>query len=234
MLGNPDQVHLAQRWREGVQEGDLVLLLGDITGVRSKKEALYWLQFLDPLPGRKVILPGNHDPWYIHRDELQEELDRDRLLLWPELCQESLTWGDLRILLFTGMAAPAVRSSDRVWGRYREFVENVDQALQHVRSDFDGRLVLAFHYPPYGPSYGPSLLTGLSERYGVDDVLFGHLHGQDAYEVPQGVIEGTRYLFVGADYRHFQPVLVAETESPEESLRDGSNSLEEGLFHVRF
>lgn len=56
-----------QKLSEGFAEltdGDLTVLCGDITWGMTMEEALPDFEFIDALPGRKIILKGNHDYWW--------------------------------------------------------------------------------------------------------------------------------------------------------------------------
>ena len=52
---------LERHWRETVLEEDTVVLLGDTSWGMSLPEALLDFQFLEALPGRKLLVKGNHD-----------------------------------------------------------------------------------------------------------------------------------------------------------------------------
>ena len=47
-----------------VTDDDTVLIPGDISWGMTLTEALPDLQFLDRLPGRKILSRGNHDYWW--------------------------------------------------------------------------------------------------------------------------------------------------------------------------
>ena len=63
---------LEENWRSAVGEDDTIVLAGDISWGMSLTEALPDLLFIDRLPGRKLIMKGNHDYWW----ETKSKMDR--------------------------------------------------------------------------------------------------------------------------------------------------------------
>src|SRR5690348_10918520 len=55
---------IQMHWKEKISPRDLVLIPGDISWAMKLTEALPDLQWIDALPGKKVILRGNHDHWW--------------------------------------------------------------------------------------------------------------------------------------------------------------------------
>ena len=56
-----------QKLSEGfsqLNDDDLTVLCGDITWGMTMEEALPDFKFIDALPGKKIILKGNHDYWW--------------------------------------------------------------------------------------------------------------------------------------------------------------------------
>ena len=51
-------------WRRVVGPDDLVIVAGDISWAMRLDEALPDLQAIAELPGRKVLIRGNHDYWW--------------------------------------------------------------------------------------------------------------------------------------------------------------------------
>ena len=55
---------IAENWKKTVGEKDTVLIGGDISWATYLDEALPDFQFLESLPGTKIIGKGNHDFWW--------------------------------------------------------------------------------------------------------------------------------------------------------------------------
>jgi len=67
-------------------EPDLVVVSGDLTQRARKREFVEAKQFLDRLPGPRIVVPGNHDvPLYNVFDRFFRPLDRFRRLITDDL-----------------------------------------------------------------------------------------------------------------------------------------------------
>ena len=55
---------LEKNWRELVKDDDTVIIAGDISWALKLENAKYDLDWVDSLPGQKVMYKGNHDLWW--------------------------------------------------------------------------------------------------------------------------------------------------------------------------
>ena len=55
---------LKQNWISKITDQDTVLLPGDFSWGISLEESLKDFEFINKLPGRKILLKGNHDYWW--------------------------------------------------------------------------------------------------------------------------------------------------------------------------
>ena len=61
-VGHMDKI--IKNWRDTVTDGDTVLIPGDICWAKKLPEAKTDMEILQSLPGKKVLLEGNHDYWW--------------------------------------------------------------------------------------------------------------------------------------------------------------------------
>lgn len=55
---------LEKNWRAVVSDGDTVVIPGDVSWAMSLEGAQKDFAFLDSLPGKKILMKGNHDYWW--------------------------------------------------------------------------------------------------------------------------------------------------------------------------
>lgn len=70
--------HIAADWRARVKDGDVVLIPGDISWAMQLERAVPDLQKIGALPGRKVLIKGNHDYWWNSVSKLRRVLPEGR------------------------------------------------------------------------------------------------------------------------------------------------------------
>ncbi len=57
-------VRLEENWRAAVDERDLVIVPGDLSWGLKENEAIPDLEFINKLPGKKILMKGNHELWW--------------------------------------------------------------------------------------------------------------------------------------------------------------------------
>ena len=200
-------------WRERVDARDVVLHPGDFSWAMKASEVREDLAWLADLPGRKVLIKGNHDYWWPSSRRKLEEL------LPPGVFAMKKT-----ALLIDGVPLLGVRGGDFHPREGQDF-STVEQRLKRERHElllsveacaaFEGERrrppIAMFHYPPFPIGRSESVFTRIVEEAGCDLCVYGHLHTEAEWErVFRGERRGVSYRLVACDALGFAPLLVAE------------------------
>jgi len=196
-------------WRATVRAGDLVLVPGDISWAMRLDEALVDLRAIAELPGRKVLLRGNHDYWWPSISRLRRELPAG---MWA-LQNDAVSVDGVVIAGTRGWVCPGSHAFTEQDAKiYQREVERLRLSLEHA-ARLEGRYrVVMLHFPPTNPRLEPNELTELIEAAAPDALVFGHVHGDD----PDGILThlgATAVHFVAADALGFRPRLIADLGS---------------------
>jgi len=205
-------VKVEASWREMIGDMDLVLLPGDFSWAMKPDEAATDLKWLASLPGRKVLIKGNHDYW------------------WPSshvkmaaLLPPGVHAIKKRAVVIEGVPIVGVRGAD-FYLREGETPQVVEERLVRERGELLQSIadlervgrgtrppIALFHYPPYPVGRTESFFTRIIEDAGCKVCLFGHLHApQEHQRVFQGERRGVRYALVSCDALGFRPMFVEE------------------------
>jgi hypothetical protein len=203
-------LRLRDGWIARVGTADTVLIAGDISWAMNLDEALPDLRFLDRLPGRKVLLRGNHDYWWTSIAKMEQFCRSQALDSLTFLRNNSLAIEDWRICGTRGWILPddpEFRTQDekihlREIGRLRLSLEDA------CRQDDQRPLLVCLHYPPFGRTMQPTGYTELMAAFGVGRCLFGHIHGQSPDRIPAQPAGPIRYDLIAADYLGFTPLVI--------------------------
>jgi len=199
---------IEQNWTEVVRSSDLVLVPGDLSMARNHRDLQLDLEWLDRLPGTKVLARGNHDRWWNDTDVIRRMLRRSQLAVDRNAVptHEVIVCGSMGTLLPRNDPAP-----DETEAIKRE-LESFDRALQEavrLRGDSCKPLYVLCHYPPFDAYARPSPWIEKFERAGVTACVYGHLHIESQWPLAvQGTVHGVRYYCVAADAIGFRPVRV--------------------------
>jgi len=193
---------LERHWRRLVRAGDTVVLPGDISWGMSLEEALPDFQFLHGLPGRKVILKGNHDYWWNTRKKIENfwaahGLGSLELLHNNAILAEGVALCGSRGWFFDCEAAEDQKVLLREAGRLRTSIREGKKR--------SGVLCVFLHYPPAaGGRVCEEIMRVLMEE-GAPCCYYGHLHGASIPWAFRGMAEGIFFDLVSADSLQFQP-----------------------------
>lgn len=196
---------IERHWREQVREEDTVVLAGDSSWGMSLEQALPDFAFLHRLPGRKLLLKGNHDYWWSTRRKMEAFFAQNGLTSLEILHNNSVAVDGISIcgsrgwLFETGEAF-----DDKIINREVSRLE-----LSLTDSAKSGLPPVVFlHYPPvYGDNISPPILEAL-HRFGVCVCYYGHIHASGCRWAINGEYAGVRYHLISGDYLRFTPVRV--------------------------
>jgi len=186
-------------WLGRVRPEDVVLLPGDLTWAMRLEDALEDIRRVGELPGRKVLLRGNHDYWWSAigrvRRALPENmyaLQNDGLLLDGTLFAGSRGW----------MLPTIAQGEDdlRIYERERLRLE---MSLKDARAKGGDRpLVALIHYPPLTEACQG--FSDILERFGAVACVYGHLHGPGLRGAFRGERNGVAYYQASCDGLDFK------------------------------
>jgi predicted phosphohydrolase len=190
-----------ERWQESIQKDDLVLIPGDISWAMNLDEALEDLKDVAALPGKKVLLRGNHDYWWSAIGKLRQSLPKDMYALQ----NDALVFDDVVIAGARGWNCPGSYDfSEQDLKIYQREVSRLKLSLEAARAYPDKKLIVMMHFPPTNPKLEPSGFTELLLKAKPSALVFGHIHGENQM-MPLPNLGETKVHFVAADALEFYP-----------------------------
>ncbi len=204
--GHPEV--LFERWRETVGEEDLVVVPGDISWAMRFEDALPDLRALAALPGRKVLVRGNHDYWWPSISRLRRALPEGMYAIQ----NDAVVVDRVAVAGTRGWITPFDKEfSEHDEKIYRREAERLRLSLADAARKPHDRLVVALHYPPFGPGGEATLFTEVLEEARPDAVVYGHLHTADPERLPREW-KGIPLHLVAADVVNFTPKPILQTD----------------------
>lgn len=202
------ETRLAANWRRLVLQEDTVVLPGDISWGMDLRQALPDFQFLHSLPGKKIILKGNHDYWWATRRKMDVFFQENGLDSFAIVHNDAVVADGIAICGTRGWFFDAEEGQEkkvllREAGRLRTSLETaVHTGLEPV---------VFLHYPPLNQEKSCDEIYQVLVEYQVKRCYYGHVHGFAANKAFCGEKDGIRFRLVSCDYTDFSPVLVQKS-----------------------
>lgn len=190
-------------WRSRVGSDDIVLIPGDISWAMYLKDAQPDLDAIAGLPGRKVLLRGNHDYWWSSLTQVRACL-KDGMYA---LQNDALDMGEIVVAGTRGwlMPAPDTVLEEKDQRIFERELIRLRISLEAAMGILNGRpLIVMTHYPPLSEALRDTPVTRLLREYPVAAVLYGHLHGTGIQSAFNGVADGIPYRLVSCDALGFR------------------------------
>ena len=185
-----------------IKPEDTTVLLGDLSWALDLEEARQDFAWINEIPGRKIILKGNHDYWWSTAAKFEKfckENDFHDLHLLNNNCYE---YGNYAICGTRGWFFEEERSGQHDEKVFKRELLRLEASLKAAG---DRPKLVFLHYPPRYKGYECTEILELLETYGVRRCFYGHLHGGSHKLAMEGQWDGVEFRLTSADYLDFQP-----------------------------
>lgn len=194
--------------REGmsvVTAEDTLVLLGDLSWALDLQEAKDDFAWINAIPGKKIILKGNHDYWWSTATKFYRFCEDNGFSNQYLLNNNHYIYEDIAICGTRGWFFEEERSGEHDEKVFRRELMRLETSLQ---SAGDKEKIVFLHYPPRYKGYECPQILELLKNYGVQRCYYGHLHGASHGLAMEGLWDGIEYRLVSADKVNFRPVRV--------------------------
>lgn len=185
---------------------DTVVLCGDTSWGIDLQESLADFRFIDRLPGRKLLVKGNHDYWWTTAAKLRRFFEEKDIHTLDILHNSCAFYGDYALCGTRGWFLEEEQKPHNAKVLNREVMR-----LETSLAAAGERPILCFlHYPPMYQGYQCPEILAMLEKYRVQGCCYGHLHGPAIRRRWEGERHGTGFSLISADYLGFAPKKICE------------------------
>lgn len=188
-----------------ITESDTTVLLGDLSWALSLEESAADFAWINEIPGRKIILKGNHDYWWSTAAKFTKFCDANGFSDIHILNNNCFEYEDWAICGTRGWFFEEERSGAHDEKVFRRELCRLEASL---KSAGQKQKLVFLHYPPKYKGYECREILDLLEKYEVRRCFYGHLHGGSHKLAMEGMWDGVEYRMVSADYLNFKPYKV--------------------------
>ena len=188
-----------------ITENDTTVLLGDLSWAIGLQEAKADFAWIDRIPGRKIILKGNHDYWWSTAAKFYKFCEENGFSNQFILNNNFYEYEGYAICGTRGWFFEEERS-----GKHDEkvFKRELIRLETSLKAAGDMPKIVFLHYPPKDKGYECPEILELLSKYDVRRCFYGHLHGGSHGLAMEGVWDGVDFRLVSADKLNFKPYTV--------------------------
>ena len=190
-------------WQEKVTEKDLVVLPGDFSWAMYLDETEKDFAYINSLPGKKILLKGNHDYWWSTVTSMRNYIKEKNFENIDFLINNSYEF-EYKIIVGTrGWALTEDAEDKRLTQREVARLElSIKSGIEQYGTEKE---IIAFmHYPPITKNNLNTEYIKILKKYNIKRCFYGHLHASAIQDAIEGNIDGIEFKLVSADGLDFK------------------------------
>lgn len=195
---------IRQDWLSKVKKEDTVVLAGDFSWAMKIEDALEDFKYIAELPGKKILLKGNHDYWWttvtsMKKFLLQHNLENIDFLYNNSFeVEDKILCGTRGWSLLEDESEEDKKIIDREVGRLKFSIQDGINKFGNSKE-----IIVFLHYPPITPSNilknDTSPFIDVLKENKIRKCFYGHLHGFSIKDAVNGNINDVELKLISAD-----------------------------------
>ncbi|MBI6873997.1 metallophosphoesterase [Clostridium aciditolerans] len=195
---------IKDNWVKKVKDEDTVLIAGDISWSMKIEDGMNDLQWIHNLPGRKIMVKGNHDYWWVSITKLNNLYEDMKFIQ-----NNFFVYEDYAICGTRGWICPGGENfkahDEKIYTRE---LSRLRMSLDAAVKEGFKKFIVMIHYPPMNEKLVESGFVEIFKEYSVEKVVYGHLHGPSLTKALNGEKDGIEYILTSGDYLDFNPIKI--------------------------
>jgi predicted phosphohydrolase len=185
-----------------IRDSDTTVLLGDLSWANGLEESADDFSWINNIPGRKIILKGNHDYWWSTASKFYKFCSDNGFKDIFVLNNNHYEYEGYAICGTRGWFFEEERGTEHDSKIFKRELLRLEMSLKSA-----GNLpkIVFLHYPPRYKGYICSEIIEILHKYDVRHCFYGHLHGASHGLAQEGLWDGIEYRLVSADKLNFRP-----------------------------
>lgn len=193
-------------WMKKITNEDTILIGGDISWSMRADDSKEDLNWINNLPGNKIIIKGNHDYWWSSITKLNNLYENMSFIQ-----NNFFSYKEWAICGTRGWLCPG---SDKFTEKdnkiYKRELIRLRLSLEEAKKAGYEKIVCMIHYPPINEALIPTGFMELFNEFQVEKVIYGHLHGPSLARAFEGIHDDVEYIMTSCDFINFDPVKILD------------------------
>lgn len=198
---------IKNNWINKINEEDTVILPGDFSWATYLEETYKDFEFLNSLPGKKILLKGNHDYWWTTVTRMRKFLKENGFENIDFLFNNSYLIEN-KIITGTRGWINSWKSEEnyKILKRENDRLKlSIEDGIKKFGTEYE--IICFIHYPPFYKEIDiPEEINFIKtlNKYNIKKCYYAHLHGESHKDAIEGNVNGVKYKLVSSDYLNFK------------------------------
>ncbi|CDC31748.1 putative phosphohydrolase [Clostridium sp. CAG:508] len=198
---------IKNNWISKVKPEDTVVLPGDFSWAMYLQDTYKDFEYLNSLPGKKLLLKGNHDYWWTTVTNMRNFLEENKFKNIDFIYNNSYL---VENKLLTGTRGWNLLDTENSSKMIKRESIRLQLAIEDGIKKYgdDKEIIVFMHYPPISNTNKKSDFLKILKQYDIKRCYYGHLHGKSHQDAVEGIVDGIEFKLISADYLNFDVIKV--------------------------
>ena len=198
---------IKNNWISKVKPEDTVVLPGDFSWAMYLQDTYKDFEYLNSLPGKKLLLKGNHDYWWTTVTNMRNFLEENKFKNIDFIYNNSYL---VENKILTGTRGWNLLDTENSSKMIKRESIRLQLAIENKIKKYgdDKEIIVFMHYPPISNTNKKSEFLKILKQYDIKRCYYGHLHGKSHQDAVEGIVDGIEFKLISADYLNFDVIKV--------------------------
>lgn len=198
---------IKNNWISKAKPEDTVVLPGDFSWAMYLQDTYKDFEYLNSLPGKKLLLKGNHDYWWTTVTNMRNFLEENKFKNIDFIYNNSYL---VENKLLTGTRGWNLLDTENSSKMIKRESIRLQLAIEDGIKKYgdDKEIIVFMHYPPISNTNKKSDFLKILKQYDIKRCYYGHLHGKSHQDAVEGIVDGIEFKLISADYLNFDVIKV--------------------------
>lgn len=202
---NNHEEKIKKDWISKVKPEDTVIHPGDFSWAMYLKDALKDFEYLNSLPGKKIMLKGNHEYWWTTVTNMKKFLNENNFQNIDFLQNNSIEVEDKIICGTRGWSLTNESEEEkRLINREALRLELSIKSALDKNVENNKEIIVFMHYPPIVKQNIDNEFMRILRKYDIKRCYYAHLHGKSIQDAIEENVRGVEFKLVSADALDFK------------------------------
>lgn len=198
---------IKNNWISKVKPEDTVVLPGDFSWAMYLQDTYKDFEYLNSLPGKKLLLKGNHDYWWTTVTNMRNFLEENKFKNIDFIYNNSYL---VENKILTGTRGWNLLDTENSSKMIKRESIRLQLAIEDGIKKYgdDKEIIVFMHYPPISNTNKKSEFLKILKQYDIKRCYYGHLHGKSHQDAVEGIVDEIEFKLISADYLNFDVIKV--------------------------